>query len=403
MQRVPTGLCGVDKTETQSRLKYDVLIVGGGIVGCSVAYHLGKLGLRVALVERGEIAGEASLAGAGMLAALDGASEIYAHTEQASPFLQLCLAGLRYYRNLDQQLKQETGIDIGLVKAPMLRLAFSEQDVIALQARLAQQQRFLSGLQWFDGESARAIEPLLSSTVLGVLASPHEYNVSAPRLTQAYACGAALHGVHIFTGRSADRLLLQKMRIAGIETNQGQIHAEHVVLAAGAWTARWHTQTVSPIIFPVKGQMLALQAPLGQPLRHTLYSHKLGYLVPKADGSIYVGATSEHIGFRKTVNAAGIATLLATVAEVAPKLLEGSFERSWTGLRPGSADGLPLLGGCRSRPGLWLASGHFRDGILLGPLTGHILAELIQGRAAPFGLDLSTFDPDRFGGWGDSH
>jgi glycine oxidase len=380
--------------------RYDVLIVGAGVVGCSIAYHLGKLGLRVALVERGEIAGEASLAGAGMLTALTEASETNADAKQASPFLQLSLAGLHYYRDLDQHLKQETGVDIGLLKVPRLRLAFNEQDATALQALLVQQQQFLQGLEWIDGESARKIEPLLSPKVQGVLVSPYEYNVSAPRLTLAYARGALMQGVRIFTGRSVNSLLLQGPRIVGAETDQGQIYTEHVILAAGAWTARWHTKTALPVIFPVKGQMLALQAPLGLPLRHTLSYHKLSYLVPKADGSIYVGATSEHVGFSKTVNAAGIATLLNAVAEIAPRLLEGGFERTWTGLRPGSADGLPLLGASRSRPGLWLATGHFRDGILQGPLTGHILAELIQGQAAPFGLDLSAFDPDRFGGWG---
>ncbi|HEX3642375.1 MAG TPA: FAD-dependent oxidoreductase, partial [Ktedonobacteraceae bacterium] len=317
-----------------------------------------------------------------------------------SPFLQLSLAGLHYYRDLDQHLKQETGVDIGLLKVPRLRLAFNEQDATALQALLVQQQQFLQGLEWIDGESARKIEPLLSPKVQGVLVSPYEYNVSAPRLTLAYARGALMQGVRIFTGRSVNSLLLQGPRIVGAETDQGQIYTEHVILAAGAWTARWHTKTALPVIFPVKGQMLALQAPLGLPLRHTLSYHKLSYLVPKADGSIYVGATSEHVGFSKTVNAAGIATLLNAVAEIAPRLLEGGFERTWTGLRPGSADGLPLLGASRSRPGLWLATGHFRDGILQGPLTGHILAELIQGQAAPFGLDLSAFDPDRFGGWG---
>jgi len=337
--------------------RYDVLIVGAGVVGCSIAYHLGKLGLRVALVERGEVAGEASLAGAGMLTALAEASETHADAQQASPFLQLCLAGLHYYRDLDQHLKQETGVDIGLVKVPRLRLAFNEQDATALQAMLVQQQQFLQGLEWLNGESARKIEPLLSLKVQGVLVSPYEYNVSAPRLTLAYARGALMQGVHIFTGRSVNSLLLQGPRIVGAETDQGQIYAEHVILAAGAWTARWHTKTALSVIFPVKGQMLALQAPLGLPLRHTLSYYKLSYLVPKADGSIYVGATSERVGFSKTVNAAGMVTLLHAVAEIAPRLLEGGFERAWTGLRPGSADGLPLLGASRSRPGLWLATG----------------------------------------------
>lgn len=378
---------------------YDILVIGAGVVGCSIAYHLARLGRRLALVERGEVAGEGSLAAAGMLAPLAEASETYTNTQQTSPFLLLCLSGLHYYQDLDQHLKQETGIDIGLVKVPTLRLTLNEHDTSTLQSLLICHQQLLPDLEWLDTARAQEIEPLLSSKVHGVLHSPYEYNVSAPQLTLAYACGAALHGAHIFTGRSVGRLLLQGQHVVGVETDQGQMYAEHIVIAAGAWSARWHIKTDSPIIFPVKGQMLALQAPIGLPLRHTLYYHKLGYLVPKADGRIYVGATSEHVGFNKTVSAAGMITLLTTVSKIAPGLLEGGFERSWIGLRPGSADGLPLLGASRSRPGLWLASGHYRNGILLGPLTGHIVAELIEGRAAPFNLDLSAFDPDRFGGW----
>lgn len=383
--------------------RYDVLVIGAGVIGCSIAYHLTRLGLRLAVVEREEIASEASMAAAGMLAPLTEAAELDTDTEQTSLFLQLCLAGLHYYRDLDQQLMQETGVDIGLLKVPILRPAFSEDEMINLQELQEKQRKFLPGLQWIDAESVRTLEPLLSSKLRGVLHSPYEYNVSAPQLTLAYARGAVLHGAHIFTGQSVGRLLLQGQRVVGVETNVGHMYAEHVILATGAWTARWHVKTASPVILPIKGQMLALRPAPNLRLLHTIYYHGLSYLVPKKDGSIYVGATSESAGFDKTVNACGIATLLATVAEIAPRLLEGGFERTWTGLRPKSPDGLPLLGASRSRPGLWLASGHYRNGILLGPLTGYILAELIQGRAAPFDLDLSAFDPDRFGGWDGSH
>lgn len=379
--------------------RYDVLVIGAGVIGCSIAYHLARLGLRLAVVEREEIASEASMAAAGMLAPLTETAELDTDTEQTSLFLRLCLAGLHYYRDLDQQLMQETGVDIGLLKVPILRPAFSEDEVIGLRELQEKQRKFLPGLQWIDAESARTLEPLLSSKIRGVLHSSYEYNVSALQLTLAYARGAALHGAHIFTGRSVGCLLLQGQRVVGVDTNLGQMYAEHVILAAGAWTARWHVRTASPVVLPIKGQMLALQPAPNLRLLHTIYYHGLSYLVPKKDGRIYVGATSENAGFDKTVNARGIATLLATVAEIAPRLLEGGFERTWIGLRPKSTDGLPLLGASRSRPGLWLASGHYRNGILLGPLTGYILAELIQGRAAPFDLDLSAFDPDRFGGW----
>ena len=144
---------------------------------------------------------------------------------------------------------------------------------------------------------------------------------------------------------------------------------------------------------------MALQAPSSLHLRHTVYAYGVGGIVPKSDGTIFVGSTVEQAGFDKAVTAGGMATLLAAVAKLTPDLNRARFVRAWTGLRPGSADGLPLIGPSQSVQGLWIAGGYFRDGILLGPLTGHILAELIQKHSTPFGLDLQAFNPDRFGGW----
>lgn len=385
-----------EKEHRMQREHYDVLVIGAGIVGCAIAYHTAKAGLRVALLEKGSIAGEASQAGAGMLVPLAEAGE---DADQESAFLRLCLTGLGYYSGLDHQLKDETGIDIELVEAPTLRPAFDRHEVEVLQAARDRQKHLLPGLAWLEGPAARELEPLLPPTVQGALLSPAERNVQATPLARAYARGAALGGTRIFEGRPARRLIRQGQDVVGVETEHGPIDAEAVVLAAGAWAAMWHASTVNPPIFPVKGQMLALRAAPAQCLRHTVYYHKVGYMLPKADGSIYVGATSELAGFDKAVTVEGIIALLAVVMKIAPALKTARFERAWAGLRPGSADDLPLIGPSRSMPGLWIAGGHFRNGILLGPLTGHILAELIQGRPAPFGLDLRTFDPDRFGSW----
>jgi glycine oxidase len=377
---------------------YDVLVVGAGVVGCATAYYVVKAGLRVALLDKGRIAGEASQAGAGMLVPLAESDEV----SDQHPFAQVCLAGLQFYDGLDQQLKHETGIDIELVDAPTLRPAFDEYETATLRSALERQQHLLPGLKWLEGKAACEVEPLLPPTVQGALLSPLERNVQSPRLTLAYARGAALHGAAIFEGRVVEHCIRQGQRVVGVETKSGPIYAGGVVLAAGAWAATWHASTSRPAIFPVKGQMLALQAPPELRLRHAIYYHRLGYMLPKADGSIYVGATSELAGFDKSVTVAGLTTLLDVVTKLAPRLHRARFERAWAGLRPGSADNLPLLGPSHSMPGLWVAGGHFRNGILLGPLTGHLLAELIQGHPAPFGLDLHPFDPDRFGGWEDS-
>ena len=184
-----------------------------------------------------------------------------------------------------------------------------------------------------------------------------------------------------------------------METTQGSLHAEAIVLTAGVWATQWHSSTPTPPIFPVKGQMLALHELPGLPLRHTMYASGVGGIVPKADGTISVGATVEQVGFDKAVTAEGIAILLTALAKLTPGLSQARWIRTWAGLRPGSADGFPLIGPSRSVQGLWIAGGHFRDGILLGPLTGHIVAELIQKHPTPFDLNVHPFDPDRFGGW----
>ncbi len=384
-----------DKETHMNQEWYDALVVGAGVVGCATAYHLTKAGLRVALLDKGSVAGEASQAAAGMLTPLAETGI----SDQDHPSLQLCLAGLRYYDGLDRRLKDETGIDIELVDAPTLRPAFNEHEVEELKMEMRVQQHLLPGLQWLEGKVAREAEPLLPPTVQGAILSLRERNVQITRITQAYARGAALYGARIFEGRTVDRFIRQGQRVIGVETAVGPVRAETVVLATGAWASTWHKSTEKPPIFPVKGQMIALRTAPHIRLRHTIFSHKLGYILPKADGSIYVGATSEFAGFDKTVTVEGVAALLSVAMKIAPELKNARFERGWAGLRPGSADDLPLLGPSSSLPGLWIAGGHFRTGTLLGPLTGYILTELIQRRPTPFGLDLSAFNPDRFGGW----
>jgi glycine oxidase len=260
-------------------------------------------------------------------------------------------------------------------------------------------QHLLPGLQWLERRVVREIEPLLPETVLGALLSPRERSLQGMRLTLALALGATLRGADLFEGRPVGQLIRQSERVVGVETAQGPLWANAVVLATGAWMMNWHSPTTAPPLFPVKGQMIALQATPGQVLRHTLYNFHGGCIVPKADGSIYVGATAEHAGFDKMVTVEGISKALAVQEKMAPALKGARFLRAWTGLRPGSSDELPLIGPSQSAQGLWIAGGHFRDGLLLGPLTGSIIAELLQGHACSFDLDLAAFDPDRFGDW----
>jgi glycine oxidase len=211
---------------------YDVIVVGAGVIGCATTYYMAKAGLQVALLDKGCIAGEASQAGAGMLAPLEDEP-----SDQPQSVQQIFLTALRFYDDLDQQLKQETGIDIELINAPTLRPAFDEYGAIKLQTLQERQKHLLPDLQWHDANTARQIEPLLPTTVQGALISPAERNVQVTRLTRAYAQGAALYGAHIFEGCSVGQFLQQKQHIIGVETGRGSIHTKAVVLATGAWAS----------------------------------------------------------------------------------------------------------------------------------------------------------------------
>lgn len=385
---------------------YDVIVIGAGVIGCSIAYYTARAGLRVMLIERGELAGEASRVGAGMLVPL-------AETRTTSPepgmdhplrlFQQFCLAALPCYNNLDVQLKEETGLDIGLVVRPTLRVAYSEESARVLYHEYLSQRELLPDLAWLDAMEVAQHEPVLAGhmSVQGALLSPHEHNVNGQQLALAYARGAACYGAQIVTGCAVRRLATRGGKVTGVETEQGRYVAEQVVIAAGAWSAHWHRPTDQRPIFPRKGQIVKLCPAPASMLRHTVFqAGGETYLVPKADGSIYVGATSEpEAGFDRTATAAGVAELLRGVAQVAPRLLEARFAWVRAGLRPASLDKLPLIGEAKSLAGLWLASGHYRNGILLAPLTGMILAAGLQGKPMPSGLDMSLFDPDRYGGW----
>ncbi|MBE3566844.1 MAG: glycine oxidase ThiO [Thermogemmatispora sp.] len=377
------------------RRTYDVAVVGAGIVGSATAYHLARAGQRVVLVERSGVAAEASDAGAGMLTPLAeaGAGDL------SDPLLRLGLAGLRHYQTLEAQLESETGMWAGLVHLPTLYPAFDDGQAEALRRALAALQTLRPELGWLEADEVRQREPLLAPSVRGAILSPAEGNVAIGHLTRLLVRAAQLHGAELLIPRSALALLWDGVRVQGVLTEEGVIEAAHVVLATGAWSSAWHAQGErTAIVFPLKGQLLALR-PSGQPLRHTIYAGPLGYLVPKADGSVFVGATSERRGFDKTPTAAGLAQLLAVVRRVAPALEEAAVERTWAGLRPVSADGLPFIGEAPSSPGLWLAVGHGRVGAITGPVTGFIIAELIQGRPVPYELDLRPFAPERLGAW----
>ncbi len=364
----------------------DVVVIGGGVVGCSIAYHLATEGVKVTVLEQGQIGGAASSAAAGILAPL-----AEAHTE--SPFATLALAGCGMFEQLSGELREASGIDIGYSRSGILRLAPDEAEASVLKERLSWQARLGYPLEWLDPPTIWDREPAVSREIVGGLYSPNEGSVDAPRLVQAYARAAARAGARFREGVSVLGFTRDGERLTGLRLHDGQIGFDRVVLAAGPWTARWTAELGVPIpVFPVRGQVIAVGG-LTTGIRHVLYFGK-NYLVPKPDGTIILGATQEDAGFDSRNTLGGLTFLANGGQRIAPALADATFIRAWSGLRPGSADGLPLLGPLPGRPEVLLATGHFRNGILLSGITGRLIADLICRGATE--LDLTAFRPDRF-------
>ena len=342
---------------------WDVIVVGGGIIGLSISIALKKRGAAVLVVERGEPGREASYAAAGMLA--DTPIELPAELHE------LARVSARMYPEFVHQLEDESGSKVDL----------RDQGTI-----------FLSADHGNNGHSLPAplakLEPELAGPEQPAMYFK-ERSVD-PRALAVAALTAARHrGVNVSSGTTVTRVVVSDGRVSGVETDKTGYGAPCVVNCAGAWSGQ-----VGPARFPtrpVKGQMLALVGP-PELVRHVIRS-RAGYLVPRSDGRVVVGSTLEEAGFDKRTDADTIHRLHQTALRMVPKLAEARILESWAGLRPGTPDTLPLLGKA-STPGYFVATGHFRDGILLAPVTAETMARVIMGDEPEY--DLSAFSPERF-------
>ncbi|MGI8553006.1 MAG: glycine oxidase ThiO [Dehalococcoidia bacterium] len=364
-----------------------VVVIGGGVIGSSIAYYLRRAEIDVTIVERGRSGGGASAAAAGMLAPL-------AESPDPGPFTRLALAGLHAFKEQAEAIIAESGIDFEYRRDGVLRVAESDAETAPLQALLAWQAGSGVAVQWLDGPEVHRLEPAIAARVLGALYTPGEGHVNPARLNEALATAAVHRGAHLIEGSSVEELVIERDRVTSVRHTDGHLNADYVVFAAGAWAGLWQQHLQLPLpVFPVRGQMAAVgQTP--PPIRHIVYSRD-GYLVPKADGSIFIGATEEEAaGYDPRVTVAGLRWLLSAAERLVPVLSEATYLRSWAGLRPCSADHLPLLGPLPTLANVSLATGHFRNGILLSLITGQLIAQQISSGKTP--PELLPFSPARF-------
>ncbi|MEU6333674.1 glycine oxidase ThiO [Streptomyces cellulosae] len=372
----------------------DVLVVGGGIIGLVTAWRAAQAGLATTVVDPQPGGGAARVA-AGMLAAV---TELH-HGEQT--LLGLNLASARRYPDFAAELSDRTGQDLGYRRCGTLAVALDADDRAHLRELHALHERSGLDSQWLTGRECRRLEPMLAPGVRGGLRVDGDHQIDPRRLASALLTACERAGVTLHRAW-AERLAVRRDRAAGVVTADGdELDAGQVVLAGGSWSGRLAgvPAEVLPPVRPVKGQVLRLTMPdrpepfLSRTVRAVVRGSHV-YLVPRESGELVIGATSEEMGWDTTVTAGGVYELLRDAHELVPGLTELPLTETLAGLRPGSPDNAPLLGPT-GLDGLLLATGHHRNGVLLTPVTGDVMARVLTTGELPD--EALPFTPRRFG------
>lgn len=369
----------------------DIVVVGGGVIGCAVAREIARRAprLRVVLVERGAVGAEATTAAAGMVAP-------QAECERPGPVLALGTVSRERWPTWAAEIEAESGVDLEYRRDGIVYAVLTAADARALADRARWQRAAGMRVERLTPGAARRLVPGLTPAVRGGFWFPDDHRVNNERLGPALGLAARRAGVKVLEHTATVAVRAGRGRVVGVDTSAGRIEAPVVVNAAGAWAAGVGLPpgVAPPPVFPVRGQMLVLR-PAGRGLLRPLYSRR-GYLVPRGDGRVLLGSTLERVGFEKRVTVRAAAALLDAALTLVPGLSGGSLEGAYAGFRPGTRDQRPLLGPSADLPGLFLATGHYRSGILLAPATAQAVADLVlEGRTA---LPLGGLAPGRFAG-----
>jgi glycine oxidase len=363
----------------------DVIVVGGGVMGCASAYALARRGVRVVVLERSVPGAEASSAAAGMLGA-------QAESHAPGPFASLSVASRERFGPWAQELRETTGIDVEHRECGILQVARDERGAEELARSAAWQRNEGFEAELLDARAALAMEPSLGEGVAAALHFPRDGRIDPPRLLRALRIAAERAGVRFKSGTYVKRIVAPEGRARGVELEGGTLlEADHVVVAAGSWsTLVGGVPLESDAVRPARGQIVELLLPA--PVTRGVISDASFYLSPRDDGRVLIGSTLEFVGYERATTAGAIRDLLTAATRAVPALERADFSRAWSSFRPHTAHGLPFIGRS-SIERVWLATGHFRNGILLSPITAEIIAALVTGEAPP--VDPSPFEAPR--------
>jgi len=352
----------------------DIVILGGGVIGCAIAYHLRKAGADVAVVERRELGSQASCAAAGLLAPLGPLSG-------PGPFADLLLASFAMFPTLVPELEDASGIHLQHEQTGALRTVRNPKRIPSLQKRLESWKQLGLEMHWLSGDEARHQEPLLSPEISAAIYVPEESQIQAPQLVKAYAVAAENFGAQIYSYTEVIGLQRDQDKITGVLTKAGQIRCNRLIIAAGAWAAsfgKW--LDIELPVSPLRGQILSYEQS-ATPIRHIIFGDA-AYLAPKGN-SLIVGATKEEAGFDASVTDEGFAWLRYSATRLVPILKQGNITAVWAGLRPKTPDTRPILGPAPRWKNVILATGHNSVGIILSAITGQSITEYVTTGRVP--------------------
>ncbi len=369
-------------------MRVDVVVVGAGVQGSSVALRLAQAGRTVVVLERAIPGAEASSAAGGILS--PGVEAL-----EPGPFYALGRASLARYEQFAREVEALSGMSIAFRGGGTLEVALDDDHAKVLAARAEKILKHGLPVEVLDGTAVRRLEPAISPEARGALFFADEASLDPRLLARAVSIAAARAGATFLTGQ-VRRIVTEGGRAAGVEHDAGRIEAAVVVLAAGSWSLQVEGHGLPPgAVRPVRGQIAVLDTRPPLLSRAVFSGH--GYVVPRVDGRILVGSTMEEVGFSKAVTAEGLRHVLGVAIGIAPALAGAPVVETWSNFRPASPDGEPILG-AGTVPGLFYATGHTRNGILLAPITADAIAAAVLGRPPP--VDLAPFSPARFRGAG---
>jgi len=365
---------------------YDVIIIGGGAIGCTTAFFLAKEGLKVAIFDKRQLAHEASWASAGMIGP--------SYAPGIPWYQETTTLSKKLYDQLDTELFEITGRKMGYGGLGMITFATTDAEVHALRREVSHQNSHGLNTVLLSGQEAREQEPALPEDTLAAIWAKDNRYLDARTYTETIADASAKNGTDLFPGHPVFKLVRNNDEILGIQTPQGSFEAKVTINAAGAWAGQIDPQLTHPV-HPLHGQIMALSAPQCG-LRHNIMkAGTWGYATPRDDGRVLIGATEDEWGYQKKITPEGLTLLGVMTRTILPCLKNCEVLDVWSGLRPASPDGLPTIGPDPRLSGgyLW-AAGHTASGMMQAPASAKVLTDLVLGRHPR--IDISQVLMDRF-------